>query len=165
MGFEFSETMSGTVEWDAAPGQRHPFRFDVTAHAASLRDHVRTGHAELHGKVLAPPKARDAAADGVITIRPLFGGRIIRYELAFTGDDGARYEIVGQKDIDFRHPFASFTTLPALILASPTDVGRAATPEAERRTIDGQQRRVGTVLSRFDLRRDWWRFLRSFKPA
>jgi hypothetical protein len=138
--------MSGTVEWDAAPGQRHPFRFDVTAHAASLRDHVRTGHAELHGKVLAPPKARDAAAEGVITIRPLFGGRIIRYELAFTGDDGARYEIVGQKDIDLLHPFKTFTTLPAQI-------------------VDGQQRRVGTVLSRFDLRRDWWRFLRSFKPA
>jgi len=145
MGFEFSETMSGTVEWDAAPGQRHPFRFDVTAHAASFRDHMFTGHAELRGKVLAPPKARDAPAEGMITIRPL-GGRIIRYELAFTGDDGVRYSIVGQKDIDFWHPLKTFTTLPAEI-------------------VDAEHRRVGTALTRFDLRRDWWRFLRSFRPA
>jgi hypothetical protein len=145
MGFEFSETMSGTVEWDAEPGKRHPFRFDVTAHASSVRDHLFTGHAELHGKVLAPPKARDAKAEGTITIRPL-GGRIIRYELAFTGDDGERYEIVGQKDIDFLHPLTTFTTLPAEI-------------------VDASHHRVGTCLTRFDLRRDWWRFLRSFRPA
>ena len=111
MGFEFSETMSGTVEWDAVPGQRHPFRFDVTAHAPSFRDHMFTGRAELRGKVLAPPKARDAVAEGTITIRPL-GGRIITHELGFTGEDGARYSIVGQKNIDFRHPFKTFTTLP-----------------------------------------------------
>jgi hypothetical protein len=145
MGFEFSETMSGTVEWDAVPGQRHPFRFDVTAHASSLRDHMFTGQAELRGKVLAPPKARDAAAEGTITIRPL-GGRIIKYELAFTGDDGAHYSIVGQKDIDFWHPLKTFTTLPADI-------------------VDADHHRVGTCLTRFDLRRDWWRFLRSFRPA
>ena len=145
MGFEFSETMSGTVEWDAEPGQRHPFRFDVTAHAPSLRDHVFTGLAQMHGKLLAPPKARDATVDGTITIRPLLG-RIIRYELGFTGDDGKHYEIVGQKDISFVHPFKSFTTLPAEI-------------------VDGNRRRVGTCLTRFDLRRDWWRFLRSFRPA
>ncbi len=145
MGFEFSETMSGTVEWDAVPGQRHPFRFDVTAHAPSFRDHMFTGQAELRGKVLAPPKARDAAAEGTITIRPL-GGRIIRYELAFTGDDGVHYEIVGQKDIDFWHPLKTFTTLPADI-------------------VDADHHRVGTCLTRFDLRRDWWRFLRSFRPA
>ncbi len=95
--------------------------------------------------MLAPPKARDAVAEGTITIRPL-GGRIIRYELAFTGDDGARYSIIGQKDIDFRHLFKTFTTLPAEI-------------------VDADQHRIGTCLTRFDLRRDWWRFLRSFRPA
>lgn len=146
MGFEFSETMSGTVEWDAEPGTRHPFRFDVTAHADSVREHLATGLAELHGKVLAPPRARDAAASGTITIRPL-GGRIIRYELVFAGDDGKHYEIVGQKDISFLRPVSSFTTLPAELRDADT------------------HRRVGTCLTRFDLRRDWWRFLRSFRAA
>ena len=145
MGFEFSETMAGTVEWDAEPGQRYPFRFDVTAHADSVKHHLFTGHAELHGTVLAPPKARQAPAEGTIMIRPL-GGRIIRYELAFTGDDGERYTIVGQKDIDFLRPRASFTNLPVEIL-------------------DAHHERVGTAQTRFDLRRDWWKFLRSFRPA
>jgi len=145
MGFEFSETMSGTVEWDVEPGTRHPFRFDVTARASSLRDHLFTGLATLRGKVLAPPKARDAEARGTIVIRPL-GRRIIRYELAFTGDDGERYEIVGQKDIELRHLLTTFTTLPAEI-------------------VDAHQQRVGTCLTHFDLRRDGWRFLRSFRPA
>jgi len=56
------------------------------------------------------------------------------------------YSIVGQKDIDFWHPLKTFTTLPADI-------------------VDADHHRVGTCLTRFDLRRDWWRFLRSFRPA
>jgi hypothetical protein len=145
MGFEFSETMAGTVEWDADPGTRHPFRFDITAHADSTRDHLATGRADLRGTVYAPPKTRSSAARGTITIR-LFGQRIIRYELAFTADDGHQYEVVGQKDIRWLHPFTTFTTLPAEIM-------------------DSQHKRVGTCLTRFDLRRHWWKFLRSFHAA
>jgi hypothetical protein len=137
--------MSGTCEWIAEPGKRHPFRFDVTAHADSTRDHMKTGLASLRGTVLAPPKARAAPAEGTITIRPL-GQRIIRYELVFTGDDGQRYEVVGQKDISFLRPLESFTRLPAEIL-------------------DDHHQKVGTCLTSFDLRRDWWKFLRSFRPA
>jgi hypothetical protein len=145
MGFEFSETMAGTVEWDADPGTRHPFRFDITAHADSTRDHLATGRAELRGTVYAPPKTRSGDAQGTITIR-VFGQRIIRYELAFTADDGHLYEVVGQKDIRWLHPFSTFTTLPAEI-------------------VDEQHKRVGTCLTRFDLRRHWWKFLRSFRPT
>jgi hypothetical protein len=145
MGFEFSETMAGTVEWDAEPGTRHPFRFDITAHADSTRAHLADGRATIRGTVYAPPKSRSAPAEGTITIRPI-GQKIIRYELRFTGDDGQPYELVGQKDISFLHPFASFTTLPGEIL-------------------DGSQRKVGTCLTHFDLKRDGWRFLRSFRPT
>jgi len=84
-------------------------------------------------------------AEGTITIRPV-GQRIIRYELTFVGDDGHHYELVGQKDIRWRHALETFTTLPAEI-------------------IDEDHRRVGTCLTRFDLRHDWWSFLRSFRPA
>jgi hypothetical protein len=145
MGFRFAETMAGTVEWDAEPGVRHPFRFEVTAHAASARDHLSTGRASLRGTVHAPPRAGAANAEGTITIRPL-GARLIRYELTFTGDDGKRYELVGQKDIDWRRPLATFTTLPAEIL-------------------DEDHRRVATCLTRFDVGKDLWSFLRSFRPA
>jgi hypothetical protein len=145
MGFQFAETMSGTVEWDAEPGRKHPFSFEVTAHAGSLRDHLATGRALLHGVVHAPPRAESADAEGTITIRPL-GQRIIRYELTFAGDDGQRYELVGQKDIRYLRLLHTLTTLPAEI-------------------IDESHRRVGTCVTRFDLRRDAWSFLRSFRPA
>ena len=144
MGFQFAETMAGTVEWDREPGVTHPFSFDVRVHAESLRAHLADGKARLTGVVHAPPIAQAAPTEGVITIRPV-GQRIIRYELAFTGDDGRRYELVGQKDIRWRAALATFTRLPAEIL-------------------DEDHRRVGTCKTTFDLRHDLWSFVRSFRP-
>jgi hypothetical protein len=145
MGFQFAETMAGTVEWDARPGVQHPFSFEVTAEAASVRDHMKDGKATLRGVVHAPPLTQAADAEGVITIRPV-GQRIIRYELQFVGDDGKRYELVGQKDIRWRAAARTFTYLPAEI-------------------IDDDHRRIGVCRTTFDLKRDWWRFLRSFRPV
>jgi hypothetical protein len=143
MGFQFAETMQGTVEWDAHPGVQHPFSFEVTAEAESTRAHLRDGKATLRGVVHAPPLAASGEAEGVITIRPL-GQRIIRYELSFLGDDGRTYQVIGQKDIRLRAPVHSFTYLPAEI-------------------VDDAHRRVGTCEARFDHKRDGWSFLRSFR--
>lgn len=144
MGFQFAETMEGTVEWAARPGVEHPFSFEVTAEAASTRAHLHDGKATLHGVVHAPPLAQTAEVEGIITIRPV-GQRIIRYELSFTGDDGKPYQMVGQKDIRWRAPMRTFTYLPAEIL-------------------DQQHRRIGTCQTTFNLKRDGWSFLRSFRP-
>jgi hypothetical protein len=143
MGFQFAETMAGTVEWDAQPGIKHPFSFDVTAEAGSTREHLYDGKAMLRGVVHAPPLTRAAVAEGVITIRPL-GRRIIRYQLRFAGDDGKTYELIGQKDIRWRAPLHSFTYLLAEIL-------------------DPHHQRVGSCQTSFDLKRDWWSFLCSFR--
>ena len=143
MGFQFAEEMAGTIEWDAAPGVQHPFKFEVTAHADSTRAHLKDGKATLRGTITAPPRASAVDTEGVITIRPL-GQRIIRYELQFVGDDGKAYELVGQKDIRWLHPLRTFTYLPAEIL-------------------DEDHRRVATCKTRFDLRHGW-SFLRSFRP-
>ena len=145
MGFRFAETMSGTVEWADEPGVRHPLRFDVVASASSTRDHLATGRAVLRGTIHAPPLVEAAPAEGTITIRPI-GRRVSRYELAFTGDDGKRYELLGQKDISWLRPLATFTTLPAEI-------------------VDEDHHRVATCMTRFDYRHDWWSFLRSFRPT
>jgi hypothetical protein len=144
MGFQFAETMAGTVEWDAEPGVRHPFSFEITAEAVSTRQHLRDGKATIQGVIHAPPIAPIADADGTLTIRPI-RGRVIRYHLQFTGDDGGLYEMVGQKAIDWRRPLRTFTYLPAEIL-------------------DGEHKRIGTCQTRFFLQRDWWSFLRSFRP-
>lgn len=143
MGFEFSETMAGTIEWDAAPGITHPFKFEVTATADSTRAHLKDGVARLHGTVTAPPRANAADCEGTIVIRPI-GQKIIRYELSFVGDDGKAYELVGQKDIKYRHLLRTMTYLPAEIL-------------------DEDHRRVATCKTAFDLRGDGFRFLRSFR--
>lgn len=145
MGFSFAETMAGTVEWDADPGKQHPFSFDISVHAGSTRDHLKSGVAEIRGVVHAPPVTESADAEGTIVIRPL-GQRIIRYELTFFGDDGRRYEVVGQKDIRYRRLLETWTTLPLEIL-------------------DEEHRRVATCLTRFDLRRQGLSFLKSFRPA
>jgi hypothetical protein len=143
MGFQFAETMAGTVEWDAQPGTRLPFRFEITAQADSVRGHLADGKVAVHGTLHAPPIAEGVDVEGVLTIRPV-GQRIIRYELAFVGDDGKRYEMVGQKDIRWRSPLKTFTHLPAEIL-------------------DEEHRRVATCETTFDLQKDWWSFLRSFR--
>jgi len=145
MGFEFAETMAGTIELDAKPGVRHPFRFEVTARAESTRKHLTDGKATLFGTIHAPPIAEGAPVEGVITIRPL-GQRIIRYELSFLGDDGKPYELVGQKDIRWTSPLRTFTELPAEIL-------------------DDEHRRVATCKTSFDYKNHWWSFLRSFRPV
>jgi hypothetical protein len=145
MGFEFAETMAGTIEHSDQPGVRHPFRFEITAHAESARRHFLDGKAAINGVIYAPPIAEGAPVSGVITIRPI-GQRIIRYELSFVGDDGKPYEMVGQKDIKWTAPLRTFTELPAEIL-------------------DENHRRVATCRTTFDLKNDWWRFLRSFRPV
>lgn len=145
MGFQFAETMAGSIEWDDRPGERQPFRFVVTAHADSTRQHLRDGKAALRGQIFAPPIANGADVEGTITIRPV-NQRIIRYELSFVGDDGRPYELVGQKDIRWRSPRKSLTYLPADLL-------------------DAEHRRVATVETTFDLARDLWSFVRSFRRA
>jgi hypothetical protein len=145
MGFQFAETMSGTLELDAQPGTKHPLTFELRAHAASTREHMANGRAEVSGVISAPPLAASADVEGTLIIRPV-GQKIIRYELAFVGDDGKRYELVGQKDIRWRKAIETLATLPLEVL-------------------DEEHRRVATCLTRFDYRNDLWSFLRSFRPA
>jgi hypothetical protein len=143
MGFTFSETMAGTIEWDDAPGIQHPFKFEVTAQADSTRQHFKDGKATLRGTITAPPRANAVDTEGVITIRPL-DQKIIRYELSFTGDDGKQYELVGQKDILWKHPVRTMSYLPCEIL-------------------DEDHRRVATCKTTFDTKNDLWSFIRSFR--
>jgi hypothetical protein len=145
MGFEFSETMEGTVEWSSEPGVKRPFKFEITAHAESTREHLRDGMVEVRGVITAPPLAETADCSGTMTIRPI-GQRLIRYELAFVGDDGKSYEVVGQKDIKLRSLVHSWTHLPLDVL-------------------DDQHRRVGVAATTFDVKRDMIGFLRSFQRA
>jgi hypothetical protein len=144
-GFQFTETMAGTVEWRSEPGKRYPLRFDVTATADSIAKYLADGKAHLCGLMHAPPKADGVPTEGTITIRPI-DRRYIRYELVFTGQDGASYELVGEKTIRWLQPKDSFTHLRAEV-------------------TDAAGRPVGHVEAYFNLERDLWSFIRSFHPT
>jgi hypothetical protein len=140
MGFSFAETMAGWLE--TADGQRHPFHMRLEVHASSTRAHLLDGKAQLRGVVHAPPFAQASDATGAILIRPL-GRGIIRYELTFAADDGRLLTFSGQKNIRWRAARRTFTEL-----------------EGELRDDAGEE--VAVCQLRFDLRRDWLSFARSF---
>ncbi len=145
-GFCFDETMAGTMERVDRPGQALPFSFTVHAHAASMMSWLRDGKAKLTGTVEAPGLAAAApVVKGVITLRPVLQ-RIVKYELAFLGDDGKRYRFVGQKDIRWLDALRTWTTLPGEI---SDDAGRL----------------VARCQTRFDYKSDWMQFASSFRPA
>ena len=99
----------------------------VRDHGARRRRRASTCErpANVRGVITAPPRASGADAEGTITIRPL-GQRIIRYELSFLGDDGKRYEMVGQKDIRWRRALETFTTCPPRSSTRTTAASRPA---------------------------------------
>lgn len=144
-GFGFAETMSGT--WARTDGSEGGGRFEFTVEVDSgpLGDFRKSRTAKLRGTIDADGLAAGRPIEGTIEIRPI-RGRIIRYELAFTGDDGMRYRFRGQKDIRWSDPLRTWTTLPGEI----TDAGG---------------RVIGTAETRFDLRQRGPELVRSFRLA
>lgn len=144
-GFQFAETMSGTFALASAPEQRRRFSFSILAHATSTLRHLVDGKTHMHGTLEADGLATSAPIEGTLTLAPLTR-RMIRYEFAFTGDDGERYRFAGQKDIRLRDLRRSFTVLPGTLMDE-----------------DGHE--IGTADTRFDLGADLLQFLSSWRPA
>jgi hypothetical protein len=143
MGFGFAETMSGTWTRD---GVTRPFAFTAKVRSGPLGAFRHNDQrAEMEGTVDAGGLATAQPLRGTILLQP-FLGRVIRYEFDFTGDDGQRYTFAGQKDIRWRSPLKTWTELPGEVR-------------------DARGALVGTAMTRFDLKRDGWTFMRSWKPA
>jgi hypothetical protein len=145
LGFEFKEEMSGT--WTPPDGgAERSIRFSLRASADDLARYLRDHTVTLRGTLEAEGLAGHAPAEGTMMIAPLTQG-VIRYELAFTGDDGHPYRLQGQKNVKLTDFANTMTTLPASILK--VEAG------AE----------VGRAVLRFNLRDDLLSFLRSWKPV
>jgi len=140
MGFAFDETMEGTFELASQPGVQHPLSFRITVQAPWLGSKCA-----MSGRIDAAPLASGAPFEGRMSLRP-FLGRVIRYEIDFTGDDGKRYAFTGQKDIRWLSPLRSWTVLPG-----------------ELRDEHGSL--IGTCQTRFNLARDWLPFASSFRAV
>ncbi|WP_210716743.1 hypothetical protein [Amycolatopsis acididurans] len=99
--------------------------------------------ANASGRVEMPGLADDPAATGTVEIAPVTRRRI-RYRLDFTALDGRRLHLDGWKSIRFLRPLWTMTTLPATV----TDASGAV---------------VAELSLRFDIRRELWAMLRSFR--
>lgn len=143
IAFEIREPLRGSY-----------FLFDAQTEtrAAEATLHVR-GHVvrgalgdrkiDISGNVRFEKLAEDAALEGTIAFRLPDEGRL-PYEFSFTGDDGRRYAVRGQKDFLPIGPASSLSTLPfSLYDDGETEIGR------------------GTL--RFDWRADYGKFLRSLR--
>src|SRR5262245_13719689 len=149
LGFAFEETMAGTWwrrEAAGATNGERPVAFTVRAQAADLAEWLRTGQVALDGTIEVDGLAAHVPARGTMLLAPL-RQRIIRYELAFTGDDARPYRLEGQKDISLADLPGSLTLLPATIVRG-----------------DGNEE-VGRATLRFDAKADLLEFLRSWRPV
>ncbi len=144
-GFGFSETMTGTWAPHDRPAERRPFRFSVVARSGPLGRFRADKVANITGTLDAEGLATRRELTGTMVVAP-FLRRVIRYQFAFTGDDGKPYRFAGQKDIRWLDPVRTWTELPGEL-------------------TDGAGVTVGRADLRFDLRRDSVAFLRSFRPS
>jgi hypothetical protein len=145
VGFEFEEVMAGTYTRTGKPEETGDIRFQGRARAEDIVKHLRDGMTTLDGTLDMERFADDVPIRGTIEIRPLLG-KIIRYDFAFTANDGNPYHFSGQKDIRFEAFKDSMTTLTGAIL-------------------DAKGHEVARATLRFDVRADFLPFLVSWKPA
>jgi len=145
LGFEFSETMSGTYTRAARPDQTGHIRFSGRARARDLRRHLKDGLVTFHGTLDMEGFADDVPFAGTVEIQ-ILSKRLIRYDLSFVGNDGQPYRLVGQKDIRFGDFVTTMTHLQGTI-------GDAAGHEIARVTL------------RFDVQADLLPFLVSWKAG
>jgi len=142
-GVSYRETLSGIFWRLDAPTEVRRIAFTIEAHAPSLIDLARTRTCRVRGTIDAEGLASGRDLEGTVSFR-LFSERRMPYRLSFTGDDGNRYELSGQREWSSLAPIESMTTLPASLL-------------------DRTGEEVGRATLRFDVRADGASWLKSFR--
>lgn len=140
LGFFFRETMRGSYYLLGAPLEERGLEFTLKVETRKILRFARDTTCALHGKVTVEGIATDADLEGTLAFRE----RRLPYDFTFTGDDGKRYRLRGQKDFNWFAPTESMSTLPITLLdADDTEIGRA--------------------VVRFDLRSDTAKLVKSFR--
>jgi hypothetical protein len=145
VGFEFEEVMSGTYTRTGKADETGEIRFQGRARADDVVKHLKDGMTALEGTLDMERFADDVPIRGTIEIRPLLG-KIIRYDFAFTANDGKPYRFQGQKDIRLEAIQDSMTTLAGGV-------------------FDAQGSEIARATLRFDVKADFLPFLVSWKAA
>jgi hypothetical protein len=142
-GFSFRETMSGSYWLLDRPTEERAIALSIEAYAGDVRRFAANKTWRLRGTLDAEHLASRRPLDGTLVFK-LFDERRLPYRLSFTGDDGKRYELSGQKEWSGLAPFESITLLPASL-------------------YDDAGEELGRATLRFDLRADWARWMKSFR--
>jgi hypothetical protein len=143
LGFEVSESFSGSYYRLDEP-RDCAMELKLRISVQGLRRFLRDRKARVDGTIIAEDLATAAALRGVIRLR-LIDEKRIPYDLEFTGDDGKRYRVRGQRDFFVHDAVDSLTILPASLY----DEGGVE---------------VGRATLRFDPRTELFAMVRSFRP-
>jgi hypothetical protein len=122
----FRETMSGAYYLLAQPFDERPVRLAVEAQVDDLPRFMIDRTCRLEGELDMDGWADRRPIEGTLAIH-LFDQRRLAYRVRFTANDGAKYELGGQKEWNPLSPIASLTVLPAGIYdAQGEEIGRAS---------------------------------------
>lgn len=135
VGFEFTETMSGTYRrtGDGASGGKN-VGFTVTVTADSVQRFMRDQMTRIRGTLFMDEFADGVPIEGTLEIA-LFSGRRLVYEFEFHGADGASYRFHGRKEIDWLRFLDTITSMTG-------------------RVTDADGREVAVADMTFDLKND-----------
>ncbi len=149
LGFQLSEALSGSYYLLGEPLVDRAIRFQVKLGVDGLRAFLREKRVGAKGTVFVEGIAEGAGegveAEGTVTVR-LVEERRIPYDLAFTGDDGRRFRLRGQRDFFVHDVVDSLTILPLSL-------------------YDESGKEIGRATLRFDPRRELPLTLRSLRPT
>jgi len=143
----FRETMSGTARSVTAPGEAlgeaRPFSFSLHARSRGVWDFLRTREVDITGELMADGFGTKCPLTGTLGLDVLATGRL-PYDFTFTADDGRTYRFMGEKRVKVGSLRRSMTVLPGRVLDDAGNVVCAAEVT-------------------FDIDRDFWDFVRSFR--
>jgi hypothetical protein len=143
LGFSLSETMSGSYWLLDAPTDERAIAFRIELFARDMGAFARDKTWRITGTIDVERLASAAPLQGKVAFR-LFDERRISHQLEFVGDDGARYQLLGQREFSGLAPIESLTLLPASL-------------------CDDQGEEIGRATLRLDLRTDWALWIKSFR--
>jgi hypothetical protein len=143
VGFSFRYRMSGSYWLLEEPAEERSIEVAVEAYVADVRRFLHDKTWRLRGTITAERIASERELQGTLVFK-LIDERRLPCRFLFTGDDGRRYELSGQKEWSGLAPLESITLLPASL-------------------YDHLGKEIGRANLRFDWRADGTQWMKSFR--
>ena len=148
LGFELSESMTGSFHRFADPLSDHVLRITLRLGVDGLRRFARERRIDADGVIMAEGLAENGgshrAVHGTITWKLLDQNRV-HYALTFQGDDEKTYHLRGQRDFFVYNAIGSLTTMSASL-------------------YDDGDREIGRATLSFEPRMEIPALVKSFRP-